>query len=113
MKEAPTTPNAMVLELVAFFVRNGCVRLHDPARHAAVGGMQYKKGDEVRLVGNDAAERDRIRHVLKTAGFKSGRPFRKYKKGRQYCVPVYGREQVARFLRIVEETGECQAGRGE
>ena len=108
MKKAPTTPPPAVLELAAFFLRNGYVRRHNPARYAAVGCMKYKKGDEVRLVANDDVERARILLLLKTAGFKPGLPFRKGKRGGQYRVPIYGREQVARFLRIVEETGACQ-----
>jgi len=108
MKQAPTTADAAVRELAAFFQRNGYVRRHNPVRYAAVGYKKYKKGDEVRLVANDDAERARIPFLLKTAGFKPGRPFRKDKKSRQYRVPIYGRKQVARFLRIVGETGECQ-----
>ena len=108
MTKELTTPNATALELAAFFQRNGYVRRHDPVRYAADGCMKYKKGDEVRLVANTAAERVRIRQLLRTAGFKPGRPFRKDKQGGQYRVPIYGREQVARFLRIVEETRACQ-----
>jgi len=104
-EEAPTTPHLAVLELAACFLRNGYVRRHNPVRYAAVGCMKYKKGDEVRLVANDDVEREHILLLLQTAGFKPGRPFRKRKQGGQYRVPLYGREQVAHFLRIVEETG--------
>jgi hypothetical protein len=105
-KQAPTPPPPAVLELVAFFLRNGYVRRHNFARYAAVGCMKYKKGYEVRLVANDDAELARILLLLKDSGFKSGRPYRNRKTGGQYRVPIYGREQVARFLRIVEEWGE-------
>lgn len=105
-QQAPTPPPPAVLELVAFFLRNGYVRRHNSARYAAVGYMKYKKGYEVRLVANDDAELARILLLLKDSGFKPGRPFRSDKTGGQYRVPIYGREQVARFLRIVEEWGE-------
>ena len=109
-KKAPTPPPPAVLELAAFFLRNGYVRRHNPARYAAVGCMKYKKGYEVRLVANDDVELARILLLLKDSGFKPGRPFREDKIGGLYRVPIYGREQVARFLRIVEETGECRSG---
>jgi hypothetical protein len=72
--------------------------------------MKYKKGEEIRLIANDSEERVRIMRLLKLAGFKPGRPFRKspQRKRTQFCIPVYGHEQVARFLRMVEETEECQ-----
>ena len=51
---------------------------------------------------------------LKLAGFRAGRPFRKAPERNQFCVPIYWREQVARFLRMVEETETCQpAGAGD
>jgi len=112
MKEVPTTPNAMVLELVAFFLRNGYVRRHNPARYAAVGCMKYKKGDEVRLVANTTSERVRILKLLRTAGFKPGRPFLRDKRGGQSRIPLYSCEQVSRFLTMVEETRKCQPSLG-
>jgi hypothetical protein len=70
--------------------------------------MKYKKGEEVRLIANEREERVRIMRLLKLAGFKAGRPYRKSAERTQTCIPIYGREQVARFLSMVEETGECQ-----
>ena len=107
MKKDLRAPDAVALELAALFRRNGYVRLHDPVRYAADGCMNYKKGDEVRLVANTEAERVRVLLLLRTAGFKPGRPFRKNEHGGQYRVPIYGREQVARFLRTIEETNGC------
>ena len=104
LKKELRTPNATTLELAALFQRNGYMRRHNPVRYAAEGCMKYKKGYEVRLVANTATERGRILQLLRTAGFKPGRPFRKNKKSGQYRVPIYGREQVARFLRIAEAT---------
>lgn len=112
MNKPPTIPNAAAFELAAFFLRNGYVRRHNPARRKADGCMRYKKGDEVRLVANTPSERSRILELLRTAGFKPGRPFRKDKKGGQYRVPIYGREQVARFLQTIEETRQCQPSLG-
>ncbi len=70
--------------------------------------MKYKKGVEMRLVANGREEQERILRRLKLAGFRPGRPFRKGPERNQFCVPIYGREQVARFLRMVEETETCQ-----
>ncbi len=44
------------------------------------------------------AEVVHIRELLKALGFSSGRPFA---KGQQYGIPIYGREQVARFSALV------------
>ena len=96
----PTTS----VELTALFRRNGCVRRHDATRYARQGYMKYKKGEEIRLVANGDAERVRIQRLLKRAGFKAGRPFRKSAKRAQICIPIYGREQVAGFMKMVEET---------
>jgi len=109
-----TTKRAISGELTAFFRRNGCVRRHDAERYAREGCMQYKKGEEIRLVANDIEEQERILRLLKRAGFKAGRPFRKGPQRAQSCVPLYGREQVARFLKMVEKTENCPpAGAGE
>ena len=102
---------AAAVELTALFRRNGCVRRHDAARYARQGCMKYKKGEEIRLVANGTVEQARIQRLLKLAGFKGGRPFRKSAERRQICVPLYGREQVARFLSMVEETEKRPSGR--
>ena len=97
-------PPSTAAELTAFFRRNGYTRRHDAVRYAMQGCMKYKKGDEIRLVANGNEERVRIQRLLKCAGFKAGRPFQKSAERTQTCIPVYGREQVARFLSMVEET---------
>lgn len=94
-------PQAVVEQLAALFRRNGYVRRQDPRRRARDGYWGYKKGDEVRLVANSAAELRRIRMLLRRAGFTPGRPFA---KGRQWRLPLYGREVVARFLALIEGT---------
>ena len=85
--------------LVSVFRRNGYVRRQNLER-CATDGQGYKKGEEVRLVADSKAELTQIRCVLRLAGFKPGWPFPKAKQFRQ---PVYGKEQVARFLDWVDE----------
>jgi hypothetical protein len=87
-------------ELAQWFQRNGHVRRQNAARVAAEGFGLYKKGDEVRLMARSASELEAMRRLLRQAGFKPGRPFA---KGRQLCQPIYGRQQVARFLQLVAE----------
>jgi len=87
-----------IARLADFFDRNGYVRQQNADRLSAEGYTAYKKGDEVRLVANSLAELAEIRRLLRAAGFKLGWPFR---KANQYRQPVYGREQVARFLTLV------------
>jgi hypothetical protein len=84
--------------LAAFFRRNGYVRRVDAVRRV-MDGQLYKKGAEVRLVAESAAELAEIRRLLRRAGFKAARPFA---KGRQWRQPVYGIAEVARFLSLVE-----------
>ncbi len=81
-----------------FFRRNGYVRRKNLWRQQEEGYWAYKKGDEVRLAAASRAELALIRRLLRRAGFRPGRPFR---KGRQYRQPVYGRAAVSRFLGLV------------
>ena len=87
-------------ELSAFFLRNGYVRRQDPKRYKAQGYRLYKKGFEIRLMANSRTELRQIRSLLRALGFKPGRPFA---KNSRMCQPVYGREALADFLRMVEE----------
>jgi len=86
-------------ELRRLFRRNGYVRKQNRARLAA-DGRDYKKGDEVRLVANSMAELRLVRRLLRQAGFKAGKHFA---KGHQWRQPLYGREQVSRFLTLIGE----------
>jgi hypothetical protein len=91
-------PNAEVIKrLAAYFRRNGYIRRVDRVRRAQEGQL-YKKGPEVRLVAESAAELAEIRRLLKQAGFKRARPFT---KSRQWRQPLYGKAEVARFLSLV------------
>ena len=91
-------------ELGRYFRRNGYVRRQNPKRLSREGYLGYKKGDEVRLTAHDQQELLRIKALLRRAGFRPGRPFL---KGRQYRLPIYGREAVRRFLKSVESVGNA------
>lgn len=91
-------PRAVVAELADSFERNGYLRQQDPGRLRAEGYEGYKKGDEVRLIAESRAELQSLRRALLRAHFTLGRPF---EKGRRWCQPIYGREEVNRFLRLV------------
>ena len=93
--------------LARYFTRNGYVRWQNPKRLARDGYMGYKKGDEVRLTAQDEQELHDIQELLVRAGFRSGRPF---VKGQQYRLPIYGREEVGRFLRLVAARGIAESG---
>lgn len=84
--------------LVASFRRNGYVRRPNLERLAAEGYQQYKKGYEVRLVASSLRELRDLRRALLQTGFTPERPFR---KAQQYRLPIYGRQAVARFLKLV------------
>lgn len=92
-----STKAATPKTLKDFFWRNGYVRWQDPSR-VKEGTQSYKKGDEVRLVANSQRELREIRRLLKAKGFKPGRA---WKQGSQYRQPIYGREEVERFLDMV------------
>ncbi len=91
--------------LADLFCRNGYLRFQNAGRLAAEGYWGYKKGDEVRLVADSLAELAEIRRLLRAAGFKPGRPFRKAK---QYRQPLYGRSEVVRFLALVGRRSKRQ-----
>ena len=95
---AKVTPSRQVVEqLAALFRRNGYVRWPNLLRRAATP-REYKKGYEVRLVADSVAELRAIRRLLRAAGFFPGRSF---PKSRQWRQPMYGRDDVARFLKLV------------
>ena len=85
-------------KLGSYFRRNGYVRRQNPKRLAREGYLGYKKGDEVRLTARDETELRRIQVLLAQAGFRPGRAF---VKGQQYRLPIYGREAVRRFLKLI------------
>jgi hypothetical protein len=95
----PNKPSSAIEQLAAFFHRNGYIRRLDPVRRLVEGHL-YTKGAEVRLVAESTAELRCIRRLLRQAGFKPRRPFR---KGRQWRQPLYGRKAVAHFLALIGE----------
>ncbi len=88
-----------VKSLLAFFQRNGCVRVVDEKRRQELG-QKYKKGYEVRLVANSKEELGLIRHLLQQSGFKPGKP---YQKNDQFVQPVYGKSAVDWFVSRAEK----------
>lgn len=84
--------------LLDAYARNGCLRRQDERRLRREGHDSYKKGDEVRLIATSRRELSRLRRALAEAGFQAGKPF---EKGTRWCQPIYGREQVRRFLRLI------------
>ncbi|MGQ0553224.1 MAG: hypothetical protein ACT4PU_08380 [Planctomycetota bacterium] len=94
-------------ELAKWYHRNGYVRRLNPKRRRAEKSA-YKKGDEVRLVANSLKEVAAIKRMLKQAGFRAGRPF---EHSRQYRVPIYGRQEVARFLALVAKPSSGKSTR--
>jgi hypothetical protein len=91
------TEKQSIAQITAFFKRNGYVRFQNPER-LNEGHQNYKKGNEVRLVANSDEELAHIQELLHTLAFTSGRPFA---KRRQFNIPIYGREQISRFLSLV------------
>jgi len=84
--------------LIAFFQRNGCVRVPDLKRRKELG-EKYKKGYEVRLTAKTKEELDTMRHSLQQCGFKPGKP---YKKHLRFAQPVYGKIAVEWFTARAE-----------
>ena len=85
-------------QLAAWFHARGSVRRQNAERLAAEGYGRYKKGDEIRLAAGSKAELARVRKLLREAGFRPGKPFA---KRRSFCQPLYGRQEVRRFLDLI------------
>lgn len=76
-----------------FLQRNSNVRRPDPARRkpGTDSYRKYKKGWELRIVVDSAAELARLRRLLRHAGHPPAKAFRKRLK---WVQPVYGRDAV-------------------
>lgn len=94
----PKVPRIVADELAGAFSRNGYVRQQDAKRLRAEGYDGYKKGDEIRLIADNKRQLSALRRTLQEAAFSPGKPF---EKGKRWCQPIYGREAVSRFLRVV------------
>jgi hypothetical protein len=97
----PQIPASVIAELAALFQRNGYVRPPIEKRLAGEGDGRFRRGYEFRLTAASKRELHYIRNLLRQADFKPGRPF---PKGRQYSQPVYGREELERFLALINES---------
>lgn len=84
--------------LAEYYYRNGHVRWPDLDRRKLQGAQAYKKGYEIRFVAYTPEEAAEVMDLLRAGGFSFGRPF---KKARRIVIPVYGREAIDRFLRIL------------
>lgn len=85
-----------------FLEHSGYVRSQSRDRRTALGSSwfrTYKKGWEVRLPVEDEAEAEQLGTWLAAAGYSPGKT---WLKGAQLIVPLYGREQVERFLAMVD-----------
>lgn len=93
-----------VQHLARAFYFQGHLRRQNPERLVVRGWWGYKKGDEVRFQVSSQAELRRLRQWLRQTGFKPGRSWCRSsirKRGYPYRQPLYGREQVARFLVLI------------
>ncbi len=97
------------LILARYYLRNGVLRVPNPKRRRTKPQKRkYHKGYEIRLAAFDYQELVEIRRALRAAEFTHGQPF---DKGGRRVVPMYGKEQVARFLALVEATGRAGKSR--
>lgn len=87
-----TTPQRRAAEL---FSRGGCVRRPNDDRRSE-GHRVYKKGWEVRFYVGSKAEAAEAGRILRRAGLVAGRAY--YKRPALWILPLYGRDQVERFL---------------
>jgi hypothetical protein len=93
-------PASVTEQLAALFRRNGYVRPPLAKRLANPGTGHFDRGFEFRLTGESRKELWLIRRLLRQAGFKPGKAF---VKGRQHRQPVYGRQNLMRFLELIDE----------
>ena len=87
---------------VEYFHAGACVRRPNEDRFEE-GAGSYKKGWEIRFSLRSRAECAVLKRVLTAAGLRPGRPYQKH--GKTWITPMYGREQVARFLGWVDKAG--------
>ncbi len=83
--------------LLAAYETNGHIRYPITAR-AGEPNQSYRKGWEARLGAVDAKTAARIVQAFKRCGYTPGKP---YQHGAKLRVPLYGFEQVTRFVELV------------
>ena len=57
-------------------------------------GQKYKKGYEVRLTARTKTELARLRRMIRTVGFRPGKP---YENGSRFVQPIYGKAALDWF----------------
>ena len=97
MNKLPTKQKA-IAELAERFQRNGYIRRQNTEHLKQVGYMLYKKGFEIRLIAHSVNELHHIQFLLQVLDFTISKPFSVANHFRQ---PIYGREQVTRFLSLI------------
>lgn len=88
--------------LAAWFNEHGCTRSAPDPKLRKEHSKTYKRGYEVRLSAHPE-ELSNLSALLHRTGFKPGTPF---PKGNRFVVPLYGKEQVQRFLQMIEQEGD-------
>lgn len=86
-------------ELVAYFIRNGVLRVADRSRRARQG-REYHKGYEIRLVAFNRKELQRMRDLAYREDFTLGEA---YENVNRWVLPLYGKRNVLRFLKLVDQ----------
>lgn len=93
------SPVAAHRRAVKAFLDGGYVRTPNEDRRAE-GHHLYKKGWEIRFILHSKPEVARLVRVLEDAGLTPGSAYRR--SPNTWAVPVYGREQVTRFMGWME-----------
>jgi len=76
--------------------RGAYARFPNPIRRKK-DGQAYKKGYEIRLPIRSGKDMREAKIALRKLGFSFGKPFKKHS---HYILPIFGREQVGRFLEL-------------
>jgi hypothetical protein len=93
----PTKLAAARQLLLAAYEANGHIRYPIAARAGELN-QSYRKGWEARLGAVDAKAAARLVQAFKRCGYTPGNP---YQHGTKLRVPLYGFEQVSRFVELV------------
>lgn len=95
-KKTASAPSSTARQLAAWFDAHGWVQ--SPPKKPKGKAADSRHGYEVRLTASPREVPGLVR-MLKQAGFKPGKP---HAKGNRLRVPLYGREQVARFKAMIK-----------
>lgn len=90
------TKTTALIFVAEIFHRNGYVRYSAIEDQPARQRKRYKKGDEIRLPTSSDEEMIHLHQCLDILEFKFGKSYAQ--SVRQMRTPIYGREQVAKFL---------------